>query len=98
MRFDLEYDGLIVADIDDARAFARSHQNTRASNREFLQNWLGVFVRAMLRPHNAEYTDLRIIRQATEKSANKLEFIVAYTELLINFLIRDLFCCRLLSR
>ncbi|MNE66623.1 hypothetical protein D3C80_1621810 [compost metagenome] len=98
MRFNFEHNRLIVADIHDTRAFTRPHKHARSCDRELFQDRLGIFVRAVLRPHDTEYTDLRIVRLASQKIANKPILVIRYAELTVNLLIGNLLRRRFLSR
>src|SRR5690606_19921145 len=97
MAFEFETYREIVADVDDACTFTRAYEYSRTLRRESSQDGFGIFIGTMLRPHDAEYTNLRIVRLATEKAADKFVLFVGYTHLLIYFLLCDLLCCWFLS-
>ena len=62
VRFDLERDGEVVADVDDARVlFARADENFRRLGREGLQQRPGVLVGTMLAPHHGEDAQLGVV-------------------------------------
>ncbi|MNZ94620.1 hypothetical protein D3C78_1137330 [compost metagenome] len=97
MTFDFEYNRLVVSDIYNPCALARSHQDTWSSNWETFQQWLRVLVCTVFGPHYAEYADFSIVRQTSHKRLDELIFAVRHTELAVNFLLCDLFCGRFLN-
>ncbi len=75
MRFHLEDAGLAIVDIDDAGVFARAADDARAGHRELAQMFARGFVRAVLRPHDAENAELDIVRLAAETVEDDLVFV-----------------------
>ena len=67
VRFDLERDGDVVADVNDAGVFlARADEDFRRLGGEGLEQRLGVFVAAMLAPHHGKDAELGVARRAAE--------------------------------
>src|SRR5579875_124428 len=66
VRFDLEGDDVAIADIDDARVFARPLHHELAARGQLLQVQAGTFIGAVLAPHHAEYAQLRVAGFAAE--------------------------------
>ncbi|MNW58413.1 hypothetical protein D3C74_362770 [compost metagenome] len=97
MAFNFENNGLIVTDIYDPGTFTRSHQDTWTTCWETTQEWLGVFVCAVLRPHDAEYTDFRVVWLAAHELTDQLILAVRHAHLCVKFMFCDLFCCWFLS-
>ncbi|MNM84584.1 hypothetical protein D3C81_966760 [compost metagenome] len=97
MAFDLEYNRLVVADIDDPSAFARPHQHAWTAGGKPPQQRLRIFVGTVFGPHDAKHADFRIIRLAPEEPANQFVFAVGNAHLFVNFLLRNLFCIWFLS-
>ncbi|MNV71225.1 hypothetical protein D3C71_1642340 [compost metagenome] len=97
MALDFEHNSLVVADIYNTRAFARSHEDLRSADREPLQQRLRVLVGAVLGPHYAEHADFRIVRKASHESADQLVFAVRHAELAVNLLILNLLRSRFLN-
>ena len=60
VRFDLERDGIAVADIDDAGVFARALQHVLALGRQLLQMNARALVGAVLAPHHAENAEFGV--------------------------------------
>ena len=54
VRLDLERDGVVAADIDDARVLARPLQHQLAARRQLLQVQARALVGTVLAPHDAE--------------------------------------------
>ena len=76
VRFHLECDGPAVADVDDARVFlARLHEHGRAGGGKLPQLALGVFIRAMLAPHDGEDAQLGEVRIAPEDALDACVFV-----------------------
>ena len=69
VRFDLEGNGQAVADVDNAGVFlARADQDAGGAGGEGLEQGAGVFVGAMLAPHDRENTQFRVSRLAPEEA------------------------------
>ena len=68
VRFDFKCNGDAVADIDDARVFARSLQHVRAFGGQLLQMYARAFVGAMFAPHHAENSQFREARFAPKEA------------------------------
>ncbi len=66
VRFHLECGGQAVADIDDARVFARPLQHLRCAGRQPAQMYFARLVGAVLAPHHAEDAQLGEVRVTTE--------------------------------
>src|SRR5579863_6762802 len=74
VRFDFEGAGPAIANLDDARVFARALHNATAARRQPLQMHAGRFVGTVLAPHHAENAEFGDSRLA---SAEKLfDFLV----------------------
>ena len=74
VRFDLERDGVIVADVDDAGVFAWPLQDQLAARGQLLQVKARAFVRAMLAPHHAEDAEFGIGGLAAEQGDDLVVF------------------------
>ena len=73
MAFHLENHGLPVADIDDARIFARPLDDLRPLRRQLLQPDARGFIGAMLGPHHRDDAQLGQIRRAAQLFASQAE-------------------------
>ena len=72
----LECDGPSVADVDDAGIFLpRFNEDARAGDGEFFQLELGVFVGAMLTPHDGKNTEFGEVRLASEDRFDAFVFV-----------------------
>ena len=76
MALDLEDHGLVVADIDDSRAFPRTLQDAFARDRELAEDRLRVLVAAVLGPHDREKAGFRIVRCPSEDLFHHREFFI----------------------
>src|SRR5436190_11351175 len=66
MRFDLEGDREVVADVNDPRVFfAGAHENFRRFGRKRFEQRPGIFVTAMLAPHHRKNAELSVTRFAS---------------------------------
>src|SRR5688572_23583754 len=65
VRFDLERYAPVVTDIDHTGIFTWRNNDARTGRRQPLQMYAGRFIRAVLRPHDAEHTELRDVGLAT---------------------------------
>src|SRR5262245_59081557 len=74
MRLDFVSDGQTVTDIDDARIFAGSLQNSRSFGRKTPQMDARTLIAAVLAPHYAEDTELREIRFSLQDIYNFFVF------------------------
>ena len=69
VRFDLERDGNAVADVNDAGIFlARADEDARGPGGESFEERAGVFVGAMLAPHDGEDAQLGVAGLAAKKA------------------------------
>ena len=68
--FDLERDGVSVADVDDAGVFARALQDPAAARRELLQVEARTLIGAVLAPHHGEDAEFGVGRFAAENRDN----------------------------
>ncbi len=66
VRFDLERDGVTIADIDDAGVLTRTLHHQLAAGRQLLQMQARAFVGAVLAPHHAENAEFGVVGFAAE--------------------------------
>ena len=72
----LEGDGPSIANVDDAGIFlTRFYEDSRAGDGEFFQLELGVFIRAMLAPHDGENAEFGEVGLASEDGFDAFVFV-----------------------
>src|SRR6516162_89120 len=73
---DLEYDGIAVADVDDAGVLTRAADHAWPGGRQGLQPDLRGFVRTVLTPHRRKDAELGHIRRTPEDPDRAVELLL----------------------